>query len=295
MRIIPDLSGILTNALQNWGKQESNYLEQLSSGQRVNRLSDSPSDAASLVLNHASSAQDDQFLRNIVDVRGMASTADAALNNVVQTLNQVIALGTQGATGTLSDANRQALAQQVSGLQQQLVSLANTTYAGRYLFAGNKITTVPFAADVSQPSGVRYDGDSGTGRIELTPGNFVATNVPGDTLFMNGTYGVFAAVKQLADALTSGTGIDTATASVQQAFQNATSQRVQYGMLLAQLNNAESALSGDKFQLSSQADAIGASDLGKVATSISQLDVYRNALLAAGARVSQNSLLDFLK
>ena len=97
----------------------------------------------------ANRAQIDQFLTNISDAQGKLQAADSALNNAVQVLTTAITVGTEGANGTMSTSDRQALAQQVQGLQQQMLGLANTSYQGVYVFAGTNVTSPPFAQDQS--------------------------------------------------------------------------------------------------------------------------------------------------
>ena len=118
----------------------------MSTGRSVNNLSDNPAAAAALVDNDALSSENDQFLTNVSDVQGKLQAADSALNNAEQILTTAITVGTEGANGTMSAADRQALAQQVQGLQQQMLSLANTAYQGVYVFAGTNVTAAPFVA-----------------------------------------------------------------------------------------------------------------------------------------------------
>src|SRR3984957_16604035 len=110
--ILPDLLASITEAQQN----QQTAIQQLSTGRSVNNLSDNPAAAAALVKNNAASSQNDQFLTNISDVQGKLQAGDSALNSAEQVMTTAITVGTEGANGTMSPADRQALANQVPGL-----------------------------------------------------------------------------------------------------------------------------------------------------------------------------------
>src|SRR5258708_13712446 len=145
IRLNPNLLPDLLTAVQQSEQNMNAATEQLASGRSVNRLSDDPAAVAALVGNHNSTGQDDQFLRNISSLQARFQVADSTLSNVVTVLTRAVAIGTEGANGTLSAADRQAVAGEVLGLTSQLLSLANTTYQGTYIFSATGEKTLPFA------------------------------------------------------------------------------------------------------------------------------------------------------
>jgi len=100
-------------------------------------------------------------------------------------------MGVQGANGTLSDSDRQALAAEVDGIQQQVLSIANSSVSGNYIFACTKVTTPAYVVDGGDPSGLRYQGNTGVNQIELQPGLSTAINVPGSQIFSSANGSVF--------------------------------------------------------------------------------------------------------
>ena len=129
-------------AIQQSQQALSIALQQVSTGLRVNQPSDDPAASANMVLSLASSADVDQYTRNISAVTSQMQTADSALSSVVTSLNSAITMGTSGASGILSTANKQAVATQVQGVLANVVSQANASYQGTYLFGGS-VTTGP--------------------------------------------------------------------------------------------------------------------------------------------------------
>jgi flagellar hook-associated protein 3 FlgL len=73
-------------------------------------------------------------------------TADSAFSAIATSLNTAVTLGTSGATGTVSTANKQAIAAQVQGILTAVVSQANSAYQGVYVFAGSANNIPPFVA-----------------------------------------------------------------------------------------------------------------------------------------------------
>lgn len=290
--ILPDLLSSIEQSQQN----QQTAIQQLATGRSINSLSDNPAAASALVANNAQSSAVDQFLSNVSDAQSKLQTSDSALNNAVQVLTTAITVGTEGANGTLSTSDRQALAQQVQGLQQQMLGLANTSYQGVYVFAGTNVTSPPFVQDQSSASGVQYQGNSGVTSVQVGEGQSVQTNIAGSQLFLNSSGNVFQALNDLSNALTSGTGIDAANTEVQQAFSQLSTQRVYYGNALSQLQTSQNFLNQEQVNLSTQQNQLAGADLTSVIANASQSQVNLEAALSATSQIlSLPNLLTYLK
>ena len=297
MRVNPDMSPDVLAAIWETQSQEQTALQELSTGKRVNVPSDDPLAAAQMVANQDQSARTDQYLQNVDTLTSQLQTADTALSSVVQALTQAISLGVQGSTGTLSDANRQQVAQNLIGIQAQLVQLANTSVGGSYLFAGTATTNPPFALDSSSPSGVIYSGNNGTNTVSVADGLNVQTNLPGSQVFQNSNGNVFGALQNMITALQSGNsaGVATATNQLRDAFNSVTGQRIFYGNAVNQLNSTQTFLQQEQVNLKSQANTLIGADLTKAATDLTRAQTAHDAALAAAAKILPTSLLDYLK
>jgi flagellar hook-associated protein 3 FlgL len=294
MRVNPNTTPDLLAALEQTQRQEQNALLQLASGRRVNVPSDDPAAAAVLVGNHARSAQTDQFLRSIGSLQAQLQSTDSALSSVVTALQRAISLGVQGANGTLSDANRASLALEVQGIQDEIIGLANLSFQGSFVFGGTENQAPPFVADSTQPSGVRYDGNTGVNKAAVGDGLSVQMNLPGSQLFMAAGGDVFQSLHDLVVALQSNSGVDVAVADVRKAFDHVTAQRVFYGNALTQMQDQQIFLSSEKLQLSQQEDEVGGADLAAAATNLANAQTGRQAALQAAARLSGTNLFDYL-
>src|SRR5260221_2713123 len=129
-------------------------MPEISSAGSGNHPSDNPTAAALLIENNDQATFNSGYLKSIGTVQGQLSTPDSTLSSVVTALQRAISLGVEGANGTLSDSDQASIANELQGIQSQLVSLANASYEGRYVFAGTNTNTPPFAVDTTVPSGV---------------------------------------------------------------------------------------------------------------------------------------------
>jgi flagellar hook-associated protein 3 FlgL len=296
IRVNPDTTPDLLASIEQAQRNQQTAIEQLSSGRSVNNLSDNPAAAAALVGNNALSSENDQFLTNVSDVQGKLQVADSALSNATSVLTTAITVGTEGANGTMSAADRQALAQQVQGLQQQMLGLANTSYQGVYVFAGTNVSAPPFVQNSGSPSGVQYNGNSSVTSVQVGEGQSVQANVPGDQLFLNSSGNALGALNDLATALASGNGIDAANTEVQQAFSQLSTQRVTVGNSLSQLQSSQNFLNQEQVNLSTQQNQLVGADLTAVVANESQAQVdLQAALSATGQVLSLPTLLSYLK
>ena len=296
VRLNPDTTPDLLASIEQAQQNQQNAVQQMSTGRSVNNLSDNPAAAAALVNNNALSSENDQFLSNVSDVQGKLQAADSALSNATSVLTTAITVGAEGANGTMSASDRQALAQQVIGLQQQMLGLANTAYQGVYVFAGTNVTSPPFVANAGAPSGVQYNGNSGVTSVQVGEGQSVQSNIPGNQLFLNSSGNVLGALNDLANALNSGTGIDAANTEVQQAFSQLTTQRVSYGNALSQLQSSQNFLNQEQVNLSTQQNQLVGANLTAVIANESQAQVdLQAALSATGQVLNLPNLLSYLK
>ena len=294
VRINPDFFGDVVWSLSELRQSEDRDFMQLASGRKLNSISDDPAAVADLVVMRSQVSEAEQFIKNVSSVRGSLQIADSTLNSVVAALNRAMSLAIQGANGTLSAANRQALAVEVRGIQQQLLSLANTSYQGNYVFAGTAVTTHPFVMDPASSS-VAYQGNAGTNTVQIGEGQYTPAGLPGSQIFNQTGSDVFAAVNDLAVALESGGDVAGAATGVQNAFQQVNKQRAFYGSSLARLNSAEQFLNAEQLQLTTSLNDLEAADMAAVISDLNRVEIAKNAALAAASKASQLSLLDYLK
>ncbi|MBZ5659220.1 MAG: flagellar hook-associated protein FlgL [Acidobacteriia bacterium] len=296
VRINPNPAPDLLSAIAQNRQAQNTALLQISTGRSVNQISDNPAATAEVTLNHVQQGQDTQYLQNITSLTAQGNTIDSTLSSVVTALTQAISLGIEGANATVSDANRQAIAEQVTGIRDQVLSLANQTYQGSYVFAGTATSTQPFVLDATQPDGVKYNGNTDVNSLVISPGRSVAINLPGNQIFTNPSGDVLGALNGLITALQTNTGLPAANLNLSNSLSELSSQRVFYGNNLQQLQTAQTYLTNNQVQLATQENALVGADLSTSITNLQQASTATTAILSATSQIlSTMNLLNFLK
>jgi len=285
---LPDL----LSALETLQQEQERASLQLATGTTINSPSDNPTGAAELAQLNSQSSQVDSFQQSVSSVLGMLSTADSTLNSVVTSLQRAISLGVEGANGTLSDSDRADISAEVSGIQSELISLANTSYQGQYLFAGTA-NVQPYVDDSGSSSGVTYQGNTGVNLVTIGNGYHLQVNLPGSQIFNGTGADVFQSIQDLINALNTNTGISGAVTELGTAYSYVTAQRVFYGNGMNQATNQSTNLSTEKLDLSQQVNTVSAADITAVASQVASDQTAATAAIEAIARIPQNSLFDY--
>ncbi|KVH69155.1 flagellar hook-associated protein FlgL [Burkholderia ubonensis] len=208
--------------------QLAQLYQQLSSGVSLTTPADNPVGAAQAVQLSMTSSTLSQYTANQSAALASLQAEDQALSSVNTVLTNVQSLVVRAGDGSLSDSNRTALATQLQGYRDQLMTLANSDDgAGNYLFAGFKNGSKPFADNAS--GGVTYVGDTGTRNVQIADSRSLSQGDNGVAVFQSvqaqGTQSV-----QAAAATNTGTGtIGPVTTTSASAATNNHQFTIQFG------------------------------------------------------------------
>ena len=118
--------------------------EQVSTGKQVNRPSDDPTGETQILSYQNAIGGADQYLRNINQADSYLTASESPLQSVQDQLIRAKELAIQMANATYSATDRADAAKEVRQIYDQLIALGNTAYNGQYVFAGEKVSTLPF-------------------------------------------------------------------------------------------------------------------------------------------------------
>ncbi len=118
--------------------------EQGSTQKKINNPSDNPVGMARILSYRDSIKALTQYQANINNSKGWLGLADTTLKQVEDQLTRLKELAVQASTGTLNERDRKSILNEVKQIYDQLLSLANTTYEGRSIFAGHKTDSEAF-------------------------------------------------------------------------------------------------------------------------------------------------------
>jgi flagellar hook-associated protein 3 FlgL len=182
------LTGIyesISYALQLHGKSISQLQEQASTGNRVNRASESPSEAYRILGLNSQEQSLASYLENVADLTGRLEMSSTIVTDMASQLADVRTLLTQIVGGIHDADGRQRIAEKLDSTLEQLVSLANTKHASQYLFGGNSTGTAPYAVvrEDGRITQVTYQGSDETRRVDVAPGLDTDACLVGDEVF----------------------------------------------------------------------------------------------------------------
>ena len=179
---------------------------QLSSGQRMLAPSDDPTAATKVLELDQLLGKVSQFQRNADRAEARLRREEDVLAGAGDILQRVRELAVRANNDALSAEDRKAIATEVRQHLDGLLGLANATDSnGEYLFSGYRTSDPPFRDNGAGSYG--YQGDQGQRLVQIGSSRHVATNDPGDKVFMGiddgngGTTDLFAIVHRFASDL----------------------------------------------------------------------------------------------
>lgn len=155
----------------------------LSSGKRVLTAKDDAVSYGTLTGYKNELSSIEQYNRNIIQAENRNTLVEGSFSTSQDILNQVKTTFIQANNGSMSDDDRQALAEQLKQNLQELLDVANARdETGGYVFSGYQIDKQPF---LLQPDNtVLYQGDDGVRELKISNSVEVPLNQPGDEAFL---------------------------------------------------------------------------------------------------------------
>jgi flagellar hook-associated protein 3 FlgL len=299
MRVNPFYVSNLGISLNQTQASEQQLTAELSSGVRVTALSDDALASGENVLLLNQMQRDDSFTQTSSLVQGQLQVADSALGGVVAQLTQAITLATSANNGTMNASDLTSISNQIAGIRDEVVSLANTSYQGQYIFGGSQTAAAPFIiSNATTPATTTYSGDANVNYLQTPNGQKIQLNVPGDQIFTaGGTTNVLGVLNQLvadfASGIPAGTSVSDTTA-LSTALNFVSQQRVVVDNSLTRLTAATDAANSEQTQLTAAQTTLMQADVAKISTQLSMAETQQTALEAVIAQLGAGSLFDKL-
>lgn len=283
--------------------------DKLTSGKRVSMASDDPTAAAVAERALATQMRIDVSQRALQASRNVVLQTESALGDANDLLQRFRELTVQLGNGTYGASDRNAMTNELVGIREQLLQVANRSDgAGNYLFSGQGSTQQPFSeALVGGVSQVVYQGTTGYLQSATTEG--LPISVDGYSAWMLSREGSNTVERSVFDALdgvlaaASGAGsgngfaadIATGLDELDAAMSNLSAVRAKLGGTLNQADGIEQRLSQAK--VAAQAEQSGAEDLDLVqaVSDFQNRQTSYDAALRAYSMVQKLSLFDYLR
>jgi flagellar hook-associated protein 3 FlgL len=292
MRIDPYyVQNLVAAANQNTANLQQ-YSTELATGVSVNSLSDNPSAASQDFLLRSEQSANDNFVQTASGVSGALQVTDTALGSVVAQITQAISLATQGNNGTLNAGDLSSIANQLTGVRSEILSLANTSYQGQFVFSGSQTSTQPFSLNTSTtPATVVYSGDTVQNAIQSPSGQSFPLNVPGSQVFGSGSTGILATLNNLIASFSSGKSDVANTTALTTDLQGISQQRVIIDNSISALQSSSTYTQNQTTQLQAVQDTLVQANTTQVAAELSASETQGTALIDTIAALDQQPTL----
>ncbi|MFY9166239.1 MAG: flagellar hook-associated protein FlgL [Limnochordia bacterium] len=280
---------------------------QLGTKKKINRPSDDPVKTGVILRTSTSIRETEQYIRNLDAAVSWLDAADVILQDVVSVIHRAKELAVAGASTHLDETARQALADEIAQLHDNLLQLANSTHGGRYLFAGQHTDKKPFSG-----GGVTGDrindvtflmsltGDETKIEFEIAPGITIDVNVisynpddnPQEGLFMP----IFNALQELYGELVDDTGDpDIPLQDLDNSLDNVLRKISELGGKQNRVELARERMLDLQLSLTRILSEEQDLDYAEAIMELKMEEFAYRTALAVGARIIQPSLVDFLR
>lgn len=298
-------TGWFLNGIQNLQQEETATERELTSGYQIQDAADAPALTPELVTLGSTLAYVQSYQTNLTNVQAEASAADTALGTGVTLLNNAQSLGAEGAGSSETASSLQTLALQIQNIQQQMVSLSNTTVAGRYIFGGGTDQSAPYQYDA-------LSATTGVDQLTAQPTGTVIVNTQGQPVYQGLTAqqifdaqdaqgnptanNVFAALQSLSTALAGNSQpqITAALTNLQTASGWLNQEQAYYGAseqsIASEQNNAANQITALQTQIGNLRDT----NVAQAATELTQEQTDLQAAYGAQSEISTKTLFDYL-
>jgi flagellar hook-associated protein 3 FlgL len=272
---------------------------QLSTGLKVNVVSDSPDVVSPLLQAQANLSTAEQVTSNLGMVTTEVNTGEQSLESAVSLYDQVQTLSAEGASSTQTASGQADIAQQLQSIERQMVGLANTSVSGRFIFSGDTDQTQPYTYDPTQPDPVSaYQGSASTRTIQAANGTTFPVALTAQQIFDSAdpTTNVFTSINNLVTALQSGstTAIATANSALPGVATYLNTQLAFYGTAQDAVTAATTSAATLTTQLQTQISGIEDANETQSILDLTQAQTQQQAALESFQQIPQTSLFSYL-
>ncbi len=270
-----------------------NINKQISSGRKVNLPSDDPVNAHKILTSKSLMSRFGQYERNIGYALSHLGITEQALDRAKDTVMRLQELAVTAASGTATSETRAMIKSEVDNLFDELVSIGNTRFDNRYIFAGYRSDSPAFDSSGS------YQGDANVQAVKIGSSSLVDMALNGGEVFGGSPGGtdIMATVAAFSSALAAddGDGVRAAIDGLEAGLSQLSKGVSDIGGRVSRLDAAERDLSVYRLELESTVSVLEDADMAELITDLKAGEVALQAALASAGRVFSLNIFDYLR
>ena len=147
------------------------YMERISTGHNLQKPSDNPSSASSLIRVQSNRMEIGQCLKNAAHAHSLTDISAQTIEKMVSVNTDIGAYSVQ--YSSLNMDALQGIRSTIDGLLEQMVDLANSKQMDTFLFGGNRLTDPPFSVtrdpQTNRITQISYNGSTENNLTPIAP------------------------------------------------------------------------------------------------------------------------------
>lgn len=284
------LSNNMLRNLSNSYSKIGKYQEQITTGRKFTRPSDDPVSTVKGMAFRTDLNKAEQFTRNIQTVNNWLDTTDDALDQAGTALHRIKELLVQAANDTNTSSDRTKIKEEIEQIKLQLRDIANTKVGNKYIFSGTKTL-----APVFDESGMTGHINEEIVQIEVFDGIKLDVNIPGKTLFGNIDNFMSNLSNLLNDDTKTGEDISEMLGDLDQLYEDVLAARADIGARQNRVELMTNRLALHETNVTKQLSENEDVDFAKAITEMITAESIHQAALSVGAKIIQQTLVDFIR
>lgn len=295
-------NNMLLNLNNSYGKM-SKLQDQITSGSKITRPSDDPVVAVKGMGYRRDLGQVEQYTRNMNEVNNWLDTSDESLNQVGEQMKRVRELVIQAANDTNTPDERAKAKSEIDQIRKQIQDVANTKVGDRYIFSGTKTGQPLFINGTLNNANVNSEDV----KIEVYDGIQMTVNTAGIDLFksvddmMGKISGLLdpnriplATGEEISSTL-GGVTSNSTTDDITTMHNKILEMQADVGARQNRVELMENRLSIREISVTKQLSNNEDVDYSKAITEMVTSESIHQAALSVGAKIIQQSLVDFIR
>lgn len=263
----------------------------MTTGKTIEKPSDDPVKFSMANRYRQAINNNELYIKNIVDARSWAEMNESIINDLYDRNLAAKEIAMKAADATMNEDDRQNLTKQVDAIIEEMVSLLNTQYLGKYIYGGTKtLEAKPFDYDGTT---VTYNGDTGQIVRRIAENMDVKINIDG-AVFQS--MQLVDKVIELREALHNDdqVAIGNSINALEENCNRLSAISAQIGSLQKQLNATQNRLETTNTNLSSFISELEDADLIEIIAKYNAEELTYKAALQAASNAFNLSILDYL-
>jgi flagellar hook-associated protein 3 FlgL len=279
---------------------------QLSTGKKVVQVSDAPDEATAIQRLKSVIARQDSFEQAVKTTQNRLNAEETALDATANIMVRMKELTIQALNDTYGPDDREIIAVEMQGLQEDLLSYANTRDAnGAYLFSGSRVFTPPFAPNAQ--GDIVYQGDETVNMVDVGDQRQVRLNRTGTEVFGRVTRDMpdgstegrsfFQSIQDLVDAVRTSDreAMNRGLGELDNLNQRVAVSQAKVGSAMNVVSNQTAVLEETRLQLKTVLSEIEDLDYTEAVTEMQKRMMALQASQASFAQISRLNLFDYIR